>query len=347
MQPDNKRLVIRRSTAHDIAAISSLISSFYGQKSSEAELNWALSDPWNKDAYRSFVALNKDNKVVGHIGYVAYKYKFKGSIFTGVHPVSWIVATDASGPVGLILMKKAIEIGQGGFTYIIGGSGITQEIAKLFRFRLAFHIDNYFKVINWAGYFKMQKGVFTRKILKTLLTFLKSIKLIQVKACIPQIELEKYVGGDIEFPLDDNTLCNDLSGKDVNWLLECPLLDTEAFLIKWKGKSIGCAILYIKERPDNFKTGRIVHLSYIGSNEYLWCGVIAQLERFLKEKGCAVISTLANHPVFKKSLSLSGYIPTRQRRPIFVRDSSNAFSNIPRNSLHLTFCEGDLGYRGM
>ena len=343
MHLDNKRLVIRRSTAHDIPEISSL----YDHKRSKSELSWALSDPWNKDEYRSFVALDKDNKVVGHIGYVAYKYKFKGSSFTGVHPVSWIVATDASGPVGLILMKKVIEIGQGGFTYIIGGSGITQEIAKLFRFRLVFHIDNYFKVVNWAGYIRMQNGVFIKKLLKTLLTFVKSTKLIRFKEHVPQIELEKYTGGGIEFPIDNNTFYNDLKEKDINWLLECPSLNTEAFLIKRKGKSIGCAILYIKERPDNVKTGRIVHLSYIGSNEYLWCGVIAQLERFLKEKGCAVISTLAIHPVFKKGLSLSGYIPTRQGRPIFIRDSSNAFKNISKNSLHLTFCEGDLGYRGM
>lgn len=337
------RLVIRRSTVHDIAAISSL----YDNKRSETELRWALSDPWNKDAYRSFVAVDKGNRVVGHIGYVAHKYNFNGSSFKGVHPVSWIVATDTPGPVGIILMKKIIEIAQGDFTYIIGGSRITQEIAKLFRFRLAFHIDNYFKVINWAGYFKMQNGSFIKKLLKTLLSFLKPLKLVRFKEHIPHIELEKYMGGGIEFPLDDNTVCNDLSEEDINWILECPLLDTEAFLIKRDGKKLGCAIVYINERPDNVKTGRIVHLSYIGSNEYLWCGVIAQLERFLREKGCAVISTLALHPMFKKGLALNRYIPTRHGRPIFIRDSSNVFKNISKNCLHLTFCEGDLGYRGV
>jgi len=346
MQPDNKRLVIRRSTAHDIAAISSLISSFYGQKSSEAELNWALSDPMDKDTYRSVVAV-KDNKVVGHIGYVAHKYKFNGSSFKGVHPVSWIVATDTPGPVGIILMKKIIEIGQGGFTYIIGGSGITQEIAKLFRFRLAFHIDNYFRVVSWAGYIKMQNGAFIKKLLKTLLTFVKSTKLIRCKEYIPQIELEKYTGGGIEFPIDNSTFCNDLGEKDIVWLLESPSLNTEAFLIKRKGKTIGCAILYIKERPDNFKTGRIVHLSYIGSNEYLWYDAIAQLEQVLRAKGCAVISTLATHPAFKKALTQNRYISVGQGRPVFIRDSSNVFRNIPKDCLHLTFCEADLGYRGM
>jgi len=343
MHRDSERLVIRRSTEQDIASISRL----YDYKRSEEELKWALSDPWNENSFRSFIALDNDNRVVGHLGYVTYRYKFNGSSFTGVHPVSWIVANDVSGPVGIILMKKIIEMGEGDFTYIIGGSKITQEIAKLFRFKLEFYIDNYFRVVNWAGYFKMQNGAFIKKILKTLLTFVRSMKVIRIKEHISNIELEKYVGGRIGNQPDEATFCNDLDEKDVNWLLECPLLKAEAFLIKWDGKTLGCAILYINERLDNVKTGRIVHLSYIGGNEYLWYGAIAQLEQALREKGCAIVSTLAIHPVFKKALALSGYISAGHGRPVFVRDHNNLLKNIPKEHLHLTFCEGDLGYRGM
>ena len=155
------------------------------------------------------------------------------------------------------------------------------------------------------------------------------------------------MGGRIGNQSDEATFCNDMDEKDVNWLLACPLLKADAFLIKKDDKMVGFAILYINERPNDVKSGRIVHLSYIGSNEYLWCAVIAQLERFLKEKGCAIISTLALHPMFKKGLELSGYISTKHGRPVFIRDTKNVYKNILNDCLHLTFCEGDLGYRGV
>ena len=342
MNSNSNKIFIRRATISDMKSISSL----YDYKISETELKWVLSDPWKEDLYRSFVAV-KDDGIVGHIGYILYSYRFNDSKFRGVHPISWIVSKDIKGPVGILLMKKLIEIGEGDFTYTIGGSKTTQEIAPLFRFRFAFCIDNYFKVVNWANYFKMQTGGLIKQGLKTLLTFVRSMKVHRMKQDISDMTLEKYKGGKIQKQPDDPIFFNDLDEKEVKWLLKCPLLKTEAFLIKKNAQILGFAILYINERPNNVKSGRIVHLSYICNNETIWCSVISKIEQFLKEKGCATISTLASHPSFKKGLELSGYLSTRHGRPVFIRDTNNVYKNISTDCLHLTFCEGDLGYRGV
>ena len=100
------KIEIRRTIKSDL---KSLLSLYNGKKSMD-EINWVLKD-FNSEGFRSFVALNDKDKVIGHIGYIISKYCINGLVFNGMHNMMWIVDKEARGGAGLKLFSKNVKMG--------------------------------------------------------------------------------------------------------------------------------------------------------------------------------------------------------------------------------------------
>ena len=74
-----------------------------------------------------------------------------------------------------------------------------------------------------------------------------------------------------------------------------------------------------------------------------WSNTLCLINRFFKNKGCCVVTAMASHPKYIKSLISAGYVLLR-RSPFWLRDRNGNFDNA---EWHLTFAEGDLGYRNI
>jgi hypothetical protein len=317
--------MIRRTTRDDIGAIEEL----YSHTKNNIELSWLLPDPLVHNPFRSFVAVS-DNKIVGHIGYVISKFKYNESEFNGIHPQAWIVSPEYRGHgTGLKLIHKVLDMGD--FSYLIGGSKATMRIFPLLGFKLKFFVLEYVKP-------------------------LESLYTIQASETGKDtISLEEYHKKEAGQNQSTNpAFINSQESSHIKWLLDCPLCDTYAFSIKQDGKQLGIAVCYIGKNKDNVLTGRIVHLSYFGDELDLWQNTLSEIEQFFMDKGCLVVTTLASHPTYINALIDNGYSQrpnypvsafNENGRPFLLRDPQNNLSDIPDESFHWTFLEGDMGYR--
>ena len=320
------------------------ISNLFSFRKSIEELEWLLSDPADSNSFRSFVAINDDNKVVGHIGYVVSKYACGKLQGTGVHPISWIVSPDCKKGIGLKLMRRVLDIGD--FALIIGGTKIAQGLYPFFGFKYKFKVRVFHKILDLSRYFRFSDDAFFKKITGAsyfLANFLQKKKSIP---CKDKIHLESYREEDLARQrFADGIFYNLQDEERIRWLLNCPLMECHAFTVKKNDNPIGIAISYINKKT--FKA-RLIHLSFLGHDLNLWRKVLSEIEKFLMKKGCSAISTLASHPIYIKGLKKSGYVSNlKSRRPIFVRDQKKILRGIPVKNWHLTFFEADTGYRGV
>ncbi len=336
-------VILRDTTENDIEPVRML----YSGKISGDELRWALLYPLRDRTSRSFVAIAED-KIIGHVGFAASEYGYGRSTFMGVHPIFWIVDPDYRGKgVGVQLMKKAL--GYGDFSFIIGGEPRTRTLYPRFNLNFRFHIKEYCKLLDPRRYMRTMSDSFSKKMLKTIFLAAGALKNRRPAICAGDIKLDAYdreIG--VQGRRHGSIVHNTENRGCVNWLLDCPsIIEAHAFTIKCRDDPIGIVICYI-DRKNNVFTGRIVHISYLGDNADVWASVLNKVEDFFRKKGCAVISTLASHPDHVAALGSVGYVSTnRKGRPFFLADTNNAFRSASDTDWHLTFAEGDMGYRGV
>jgi GNAT superfamily N-acetyltransferase len=317
--------MIRRTTRGDISSIEEL----YSHTKNKIELSWLLPDPLDHNPFRSFVAVS-DNKIVGHIGYVISKFKYNESEFSGVHPQAWIVSPEyRRHGIGSKLIHNVLDMGD--FSYLIGGSKATMRIFPFLGFKLKFFVLEYVKPL---------ESLYTTQAPKT------------VKDTISLEEYNKKEAS--QNPSPNAAFINAQESGHIKWLLDCPLCDTYAFSIKQDGKQLGIAVCYTGKNKDDVLTGRIVHLSYLGDVLDPWQNTLSEIEQFFMDKGCLVVTTLASHPTYINALIDNGYsqrpnypvsVFNENGRPFLLRDPQNSLSDIPEESFHWTFLEGDMGYR--
>jgi hypothetical protein len=317
--------MIRRTTRDDIAAIEEL----YFHTKNNVELNWLLPDTLDQNTFRSFVAVS-DNRIVGHISYVMCKFKYNETEFSGVHPHAWIVSPEYRGSgAGSKLMHTVFDMGD--FSYFIGGTKATQTVVPWMGFKLKFFVLEYVKSLE------------------------SPCAADASSADKKPLSLEKYKQKDtVWIPASKGVFTNAQDSSHIGWVLDCPLCDTHAFSIKQDGKHPGLAVCYIGKSKDDILTGRIVHLSYLGDRLDPWQKALFEIEKFFMDKGCLVVAALASHPTFVNALIENGYTQRPKYpasifngcgRPFFLRDPQKNLQDIPDESFHLTFLEGDMGYR--
>jgi hypothetical protein len=333
---------IRPSTGNDIRFIDSLYP-FSRLK----VLQWILTDPENSNRYRSFVAHSGSGEVIGHIGYAKGSYVSGHNEFIGIHPIEWAVSAKYRREnIGRQLMNAVFGLGD--FSLIIGGSTLGQMAFPRFGFEMKLECIEYEKIIKAVPYVGSIKGTLRNRIFASYLLMKSFTNRIRSKSPDRDVWLRPYQGERIDRRhIDTDIIKNEPNEKIIEHFCHCPSVEGHAFTAMKEEIPVGIVVCCLKQGVDRIVRGRIVHISFLGNDPDLWFGVIEQTERFLICKGCAVISSFASHPTFRMALTRCGYVFNRYRRPVFFRDPHRLFVSLPDESWHLTYLEGDIGYRDL
>ena len=337
-------ITIRKAVSADIDGIAAL---FNYRKAAE-DLKWLLSDRANPGSLRGLVAVDPQDKIVGHCGYVASTYAYNKGEYAGINPMTWVVLPDYYGKgIGKKLMLGVMEMGD--FAVLLGGSLKTLEIFPRINFMRKFDIGIFVKVIDLRRYIIGLEGNIVRRLAKTSYLVFRALKRSRSKERENSINIAPYKRDKApQIALPDGIFSNLASSEHVEWILDCPLTENKAFIVNKGDRAIGIAVCCVSKDDIEGRMGRIVHLSYLGEDVSIWNEALSRLEEYFRSKGCVAISALSSSGVFMKSLAKSGWaVVGKNRLPFSLYDPKNSFRNIPDASWHFTFLEGDTGYRGI
>jgi len=328
-------ITIRKTQKSDLPQISLL----YSGRKSLLELNWLLRNPKDENDFNSFVAVDENSQVIGAIGYALNAYRFRDKRWTGVVPFSWIVEEGNRGLVGIQLILAIYKLGQFGFA--LQGSEGAKKVYSMVKLVHLSNAQIYIKLIKPLRFvLTSHRNVFIN-IIKALY-YMPSMFGNNQRSFASDMQLVKYdkmtVTG-ISFS-EAFTPLEDVSR--INWLLNCPLVDTYGFNIQRKdGSSFGICVLYIKKE---LKRGKIVYLSHLGEDFSLWEDAINHILSFFKSKNCCSVSILAHNQHLVGILEKKRFIKYTKRYNVYLRDPNNELESVPMNTWHLTYYESDRGY---
>ncbi len=310
---------------------------------SGALLLWLFRDSISGSGYRSYVAEQK-GRVVGHIGYFRGRYEFGMHSYTGVIGSHWIVEPGITGAVGVQLRNKIKQ--DADFCFEYGGSYASQELLPLLRFTQPFDMQLYHKVIEPSQYFRLMAGSSFRRLARTVIASSNSLRgaspfCFSAERMAP-ILVEYRPDGVACNQSRQECVVNSHERKKIEWWLECPVMNTRAFVISREQGDHGFALCGTQMR-NNIRIGRLLHVSFLGNSPKIWRCVLRQLETFFRGEGCALISTLAQNPSFTAALRDSGYA-FRGSAPFWLHDQTGEMPT-NRSQWHLTNLDGDMGYR--
>ena len=334
---------IRKIREDDFQEVSDL---FEGQKYNSAEdLKWLFADSNNENNYNAFVALSKDNMILGVIAYIKATYVYGDKEFVGICPMSWMLKSGYKGMAGISLFKEVSK--QGDVAFAISGEEISQKLYSMFKYKKVGYFDNHFKIIKPFEYFKiLKKRTFLKKLGMFMMLMPSYFTTRFKKNKCPDIELISYNYDNFVAEKENKTILTKKITKNyIDWMLQCPFLKTKAFVIKKGGESLGLCVLYM-EKVKNTLKGRIVHLPFMDHNEHIWASVIDLCTKVLKKEGCCFVSGLSVHDMSRNALTKAGFISLKNyRENIYVKDDNKTIGDFKLGNWNMQFSEGDIFLR--
>ena len=314
--------VVRPTSDADLAAVGRL---FTPAKSPEL-LRWLLADPDDPTSIRSWVA-TLDDEVVGHVGYTRSSFTDGRRMMTGVYPVVWKVREGARGGVGLQLLSRVFD--HGDFSFIIGGSAQARKLYRVLGYKLLFHVPTYRKTRNLRG---LGLRLFSRAGARVVKLRSQSI----VGNVLARSQSSKLQTAATP---QSAVFANHATASILNWAAACPEVETRLVRVSTRPDEDLQAVVYVRRPTRGPVAGTIVYLPYLGDEVDRWRRVLQCAETVLAESGCSHITVMACDPTLRDALSTCGFALDKQL-PFWFRGRS-----APPSAWHLTYLEGDLGYR--
>ena len=329
------KIKIRETKLKDIPQICSI----YDNKD-EIILKWILLNLKNTNELCSFVAVNQNNTVIGHVGFTQNKYRLNNTELIGVHPIEWRIDRKVKGSLGIMLLKKVTCLGD--FNIIIGGTKDAQLLYPLFGFKKSGNAKVYSKIINYPLF------LFSRKSFKK-----KIITVYKTKYNINQITKRKYyknisfktvreIHSKLRTISELNRMNMVFDESKIDWLLNCPSHESYLIQINYFSDLIGSAILYF-----NLQTKYIRVISIISIEEKVetYIRIIKGIICFSKTLKAIEIDVLSTNEILIRALERNNYF-CKSVKPMFTKINNDKLLNKKKISdILITYAEGDIGYR--
>lgn len=327
---------IRPATEHDLGPISALFT----PPLDLTRLRWLLTDSSRSTPLRSFVAVDGE-RVVGHVGYTLSRFHTPRGELTGLFCINWVVDTSCRGlGVGQRLFETTLSLAD--FSYEYGGTEFSHKLFFDMGFEQPLHLAYLAKVLRPLSYAGVLPDGRPRRIAKALaLAGLAKTQRRWWRAGARHLALAPYDARALFEKVPIPCVANVTPTDQVAWYLGGPGVTSAAFTLTASGTPIGTALCLMKDHPAGTRTGRIVHLSYLGEDVACWRGAVELLESWLGDHGCAMVSAFASHRHFRAALGDRGFL-ARGRTLFWLRDRNHG---LPRAGWHLTGFEGDIGDR--
>lgn len=334
---------IRRIKESDFQEVSAL----YNYRKSVKELKWLFTDPNDSSIYNGFVAINDKNQIIGVIGYASSLFVKNGIEMEGVIFMSWIVSLNYRGFAGVSLLKKVSRLGD--FSIAIAGSKLGQSFYSMLKYKYKSKSDIYYKVLNIKDLFNsLEKSSLVKKLGMIGFLIPSYFKNSSQNSKYKDVEFIYYHGDNFVKEKEFGSVFKKKITKNyIDWLLDCPLLNTYAFKIKINKNYIGICVLYIK-MINNVKRGRIVHLPFLGFDKELWNSVIEKCITFFKKEECCIVTGMAHYDLCRTGYKESGFMKIeRHNSPIYIKDFKQILGSINMKDWFLQYSEGDKAYRDL
>jgi len=335
-------IFMRQAEEGDLEAIADLVEIVFGSRQPPKYLNWLLSDPENPGRLNSIVALAGDS-IVGHTGYVRANYHTGTEMLSGVHIILWAVHPEFRG-IGTELYMRALTNTDISLIYE-GTAPAVRVYIKLGYTRpmVAFHYRSNFFMPRITEYLP---GMRIKSFAITLAQYmLQKVKRFSARIITdPSITFKLYsLDAWYCAPPHDGVVTNCPSREQISWLQQCPSLESRVLTVYRGEIPLGVLFIYINRHHGTHATGRIVHLPNMGEDLRAWLSVLVHSESLFRELGCKSFTTYAGHPVFLKAVNMLGYC-NDFKRPAWVLDPQKRLAD---RTWHLTYIEGDHGFRGV
>lgn len=343
------RFDISETDDRDIPAISRLIADVFDTPLDDAYLRWMLTDPHAPGRYNSFVA-RADGTIVGHVGYVRARYRIGtgDSVRTvrGTHAIALCVNPAFRGGIGRTLFEQASSIEHISFIYEGTESAIRmypksgfRRFGHVFPYRTSLHSPSVGELLENRDIRRFSRdaalSVWDRLSRRTSVhtdhTDLNDIAMVPYEP--RALETVHSVDGTLSNHPDDAT---------IQWFRRCPIAESHVFIVHYRKQIAGPLFLYVNRRA-RYATARIHHVPNLGPDTHAWLALLDRVEHRVRELGCRSITLYATHPALRQALERIGYRNTVQRY-VWLFDPD---CYIDSASVHLTYFEGDHGFRGV
>jgi hypothetical protein len=336
MTNSDSNLLIRRSDYNDIKGICEL----YDNKEPDI-MQWVLSGSQdNQEELCSYVAINKQDEIVGHIGYVESKYRFNGSAFLGIHPIEWRVRSDCKGSIGFELITKVT--GSGDFNIIIGGTKEAQFLYPILGFKKLDSALVYSRIINYSAFLVSAKSI--KKKILTLRKAKKRISLRNKGYSGSDISVQSVKMIDQKFHLAHSSSKLSILTDDskTEWLIKCPVHDKYIIQVDVLSEKIGYAVLLYNSRTQ---TVRIISIVSKQEDIEIYGLIIRGIIGFCKKIKAIDINILSSNPVITKAIERQDFYFLGEKSIFAKNNNRDALSRDAIKDIDLSYVEGDIGYR--
>lgn len=326
----------------DLPALSKFLVRVYKFDSSDKHadiklLEWKyLSSRTGWKGSRSYV-LEKDGQIIAHCGVCPVTLNLpNGKVLNSITMMDW--AADPSVPgVGVMLFCELMAKAPASF--LIGGAPPTRHLAPRMGFRQLGEIPTYSAWLRpWREFrIRPRTGESAARLLhgwshpaRRRLWFGHPWKAVRVR------EFDESLQPILNRTTRSWTACK-RSIADLNYLLQCPHLETRGFLLQNKGKIAGYFIAgrYAWE-------ARLLDLMVDSEDPEAWKGACLAIIRAIRpDPEVCRIRVMSTIPILSKALQRSGYW-RHYTEPLFIHDRSNELEKVLPVSFQL--CDGDAGY---
>ncbi len=307
------QVVVRPSALRDLPRISDLTESVFGIRRREELLGWLLGNPRAPEQIDSWVA-ERRGEVVGHVAILKCRYRVGHRQLMGVHPFLWMVEPGDRGQAGFMLGRNILN--EGDFLVILGGTPTTRAILT----------SRKFEQMAEAREYRMAQPPGAGP--------LHLVKAGGFELVAGHSGLEEAVAPD------SDVIVNQAAPAHLEWLADCPDLESHLLVLKRGGRSLGPLLLFVN-RETTPVSGRLVYLPCLGEDPQLWLEALAAISHEFTRLGCGCWTLLATHPALVQACESAGALASG-RRPVWIKDHNSV---LPSQSWHLTYLEGDLAYR--
>lgn len=317
------------------------VPGLFDNTKSVQELKWLFSDSEDPEKYNALVVIDENDQLIGIIGYVTSIYREKEKFIKGVFPMSWKIKEGHKGFAGVLLMKKALEMGD--FAFTTGGTKTALSLFPIFKFKQISKGYKYYRIFNLLKFFKSTDEGFISKTVKTILLIPSMFKIIPRSSIYSDLTLELFdFESNIKEEFQDSSFHKPITKDYLKWLTQCPLLETHVCNIKKGDRIIGICAFFIRKINSEFR-GRIVYMSYLGEDKKLWKSALYKSFEFFKDKKCNSVSTIATNKEWMEGYSI-GMSKFAKSRPIYIKDTKSELENVDLNNWSIQYTEGDTGY---
>ncbi len=332
---------IRPTEPKDIPALAKFLVRVYRFEPSDFHadprlLEWKYLYPrasWQGG--RSYL-LERDGHIVAHAGVVPVSLRLPtGQTVCSLEIVDW--AADPSSPgVGVALYLRLMKMAP--TTFVIGGTPATRQIALRIGFRLMG------EALTYSAWFRPWREFRTRpRTGRSALRLLHGITHpVRVRSqsgqwkFVPVDEFDDSVQALLSGGKRPWTFCQ-RTVADLNYLLKCPRLKTQGFLLRRQGQLMGYFVIGKAEWE-----ARLLDLVVDSADANDWnfaCASVTQAAQ-LDPEVCR-IRARASFPILTQALASHGYW-CQYKEPIMIYDPANALERALPVSFQ--FFDGDAGY---